>query len=175
MPEKPEILLEETSELLDELVPIVQRSISALEHDSNPLLQHLIQQEIELQEGLLQQVEEMKERIHNHLNPPEPVPQQDEPENRLRVEILRKGKRKGNFAWRVTMPNGEQIHCRFIIDTIIEVIKKLGVERIESLGIKCGLERRNYGSIRDPKGRIKLLKKICNALRITPEIVNHTR
>ena len=108
------------------------------------------------------------------MNPPEPVPEQDELENRLRVEILRKGKRKGNFAWRVTMPNGEQIHCRFIIDTIIEVIKKLGVERIESLGIKCGLERRNYGSIRDLKGRIKLLKEICDGLGIRFKEENFT-
>ena len=78
MPEKPETLLEETSELLGELMPIVQRNIDALQQNPNPLLQHLIDQEIERQEGLLQQVAEMKKRIHDYLNPPKPVPEQAE-------------------------------------------------------------------------------------------------
>ena len=101
MQEKPETLLEETSELLGELIPIVQRSIDALQQNPNPLLQHLqhlIDQEIERQEGLLQQVEEMKKRIHDYLNPPEPVPEQAEPENCLLLEILGKGGRSGNFC-----------------------------------------------------------------------------
>ena len=41
MQEKPETLLEETSELLGELIPIVQRNIDALQQNPNPLLQHL--------------------------------------------------------------------------------------------------------------------------------------
>ena len=36
-----ETLLEETSELLDALIPIVKRSIDALQHDLNPLVKHL--------------------------------------------------------------------------------------------------------------------------------------
>ena len=67
--------------LLDELAPVVQRNIETLQRDSNPLLQHIIQQEVERQEDLLQRIEAMKGRMHVYLNPPENVPQPDEPEN----------------------------------------------------------------------------------------------
>lgn len=40
MQETPETLLEETSELLEALVPIVQRSIGALQHDLHPATPH---------------------------------------------------------------------------------------------------------------------------------------
>ena len=86
MQETPKTLLEETSELLDELTPVVQRNIETLQHDSNPLLQHLIQQEVERQEDLLQRIEAMKGRMHVYLNPPENVPQPDEPEGNLQRE-----------------------------------------------------------------------------------------
>ena len=74
-----ETLLEETSELLDALIPVVQRSIDALQHDLNPLVKHLIQQEIESQKNLLQRIEEMKEKLHDHLNPPEDEQESDLP------------------------------------------------------------------------------------------------
>ena len=187
MPEKPETLLEETSELLGELMPIVQRNIDALQQNPNPLLQHLIDQEIERQEGLLQQVAEMKKRIHDYLNPPKPVPEQAEPENRLLLEILWKGDRSGNFAWRVTMPNGEQINCRYQIETFFEVIKKLGIERVKDLGIKCGdfllvetddvrgVWQKFYAgyyivNVKITKQKIAILQEICDGLGITFEI-----
>ena len=187
MQEKPETLLEETSKLLDALIPIVQRSIDALQQDPTPLLQHLIDQEIERQEGLLQQVAEMKKRIHDYLNPPEPVPEQAEPENRLLLEILWKGNRSGNFAWRVTMPNGEQINCRYQIETFFEVIKKLGIERVKDLGIKCGdfllvetddvrgVWQKFYAgyyivNVKITKQKIAILQEICDGLGITFEI-----
>ena len=169
MKEKPESLLEETSELLDRLMPIMQRSIDALQHDPNPLLQHLTDQEIERQESLLQQVEEMKERIRNHLDPPEPIPEQDEPEDHIRLEILRKGDRSGNSAWRVTMPNGELIQCCYIKDTFDEVIRQIGVERVESLGI----EYRDTIVIRSSNGKRDLLEEICRGLGITLKILDH--
>ena len=68
MQETPETLLEETSDLFDVLIPVVQRSIEALQHNPNLLAQHLIQQEIKHQEGLLQRLEEIKKRLHGHLN-----------------------------------------------------------------------------------------------------------
>ena len=75
MQETPETLLEETSDLLDALRPVVQRGIETLQHNPNPLAQHLIKQEIKHQEGLLEQVAEIKERLHDCLNPPDEVPQ----------------------------------------------------------------------------------------------------
>lgn len=63
-------LLEETSELLDVLMPVVQRSVDALQYNPNPLAQNLIQQEVKCQENLLQQSEKIKERLHDCLNLP---------------------------------------------------------------------------------------------------------
>ena len=95
--------------MLGELIPIVQRSIDALQQNPNPLLQHLqhlIDQEIERQEGLLQQVEEMKK--NSQLLESTGTRSRANEQNRVYCrEILRKRKRSGNFAWRVTMPNGE--------------------------------------------------------------------
>lgn len=193
MPEISETLLEETSELLDELMPIMQRSIDALQQDPNPLLQHLIDmqhligQEIERQEGLLQQVKEMKEKIHNHLNPPEPVPEQDESERVLYPKSSMRGNRSGTGSLRVTMPDGAKIHCRYVIDTFVEVIRKLGIERVESLGIECGKyplietnEMNNSGwrfcdgyyvrHIRDTNKKIAILNKIADRLDVSLKI-----
>ena len=73
MQETPVILLEETFELLDVLIPVLQRNIDALQHESNPLLQHLIQQEIETYQQLLERTEETKDRLQDMLNSQEVV------------------------------------------------------------------------------------------------------
>lgn len=195
MQETPETLLEETSDLLDALAPVVQRGIDALQHDPDPLLQHLIQQEIECQEGLLQRIAEIKERLNSYLNPPENVtqpedvlqpdeqegdlqqegsepdeeiesqetgseeidlpevePEKDDPEetglqeakpeediqllelieidNRLDPPLV------GPLA--VTMPNWEKICRRFGSDTFVEVIEKIGIEKVKSLNLRYG-------------------------------------
>lgn len=75
MPEKTLTLLEETSELIDALMPIMQRSIDALKHDPNPLVQHLIAEEIKHQEDLLEQIAKIKERLQDCLNPPDEAAQ----------------------------------------------------------------------------------------------------
>ena len=138
MPEISETLLEETSELLDELIPIVQKSIGTLEHNSKPVRQDMIDLEIERQENLCQQVKALKERIHNCLKLPEFVPFEDSPEHAVHRMLFPRGNRSGTASWRVTMPDGEQIRCRYIKDTFYEVIKKLGIERVKD----CGIEHR---------------------------------
>ena len=187
MQEIPKILLEQTSDLLDDLIPIVQRGIDALQHTPNPLLQRPIQQEIERQEGLLQRIKELKGKLHDHLNPPEHVPQQDEPRNDLQRKMSPRGNRSGTAALCVTMPDGERIHCRYVIDTFIKVIRKLGVERVESLGIKCrerfliktddvrsgGLKLSdgyNILNVRDTNKKIEILKEIGNRLGVRLKI-----
>ena len=91
--------------LLDELIPVVQRNIDALQHNPNPLLQHLVQQEIERQEDLLQRIEAMKERLNGYLNPredvpqPEDVPEQDEVENDLQQEDSEPGDSEDNVLY----------------------------------------------------------------------------
>ena len=142
MPETPETLLEETSDLLDALIPVVQRSIGALQHAPNPLLQYLIHQEIERQEGLLQQIAEMKERLHDCLNPPEDEQESDLPLTEITggpspVGPLPAGAvRRGNYPLAVTIPHRDlRICCPKGIDTLIKVIKELEIEEVRAFGI----------------------------------------
>ena len=119
-------LLTEASELLGQLIPTLQRSIDSLQQDLNPdevLLQHLLQQEIANQEGLLQWAEEMVGNIQDFLNPEPDYPQDDH---------LRRG------PLHVTMENDEQIHLRFGSRTFVEVIERIGIERIKTLGLTSG-------------------------------------
>ena len=158
MHEAIETLLEKTSDLLDTLIPIVQGSIEALQHNPNPLVQHLIEQEIKRQEGLLQQIAEIKERLHNCLNPPDEVAQPTQshhiiiPEPDLRpdlhsdeiaeIPVLAVGAPPAGAAvlkpypLTVTIPEKDlEISCRYGIDTLIEVIKVLGIEKVRELGL----------------------------------------
>ena len=148
MQETPETLLEETSELLDVLAPVVQRSIEALQHDLNPLLQHLVQQEVEHQEDLLQRIEEIKGRLHDFLNPPEDVPQpENEQESYLPLteitggpspvgQLLPGAASRRRYPLTVTIPDKSLEICRPSgIDTLIEVIKVLRIEEVRALGI----------------------------------------
>ena len=154
MQETPETLLEETSELLEALAPIVQRGIDTLQHDPHPLLQHLIQQEIESQEDLLQRIEDMKERLQEHLNPPENVPQPEvatQPDESSDVDlhpdeitggpspigVLPSGAvRRQPHPLTVTIPGRRlPISLRTGMATLIEVIKVLKIERVRSLDV----------------------------------------
>ena len=141
MQETPEILLEKTSKLLDELTLVLQRNINALQHDSNSLLQ-----EAECYEGLLQQIEQIKETIHDYLSPPEEVPQpeddtqSDKQEDGLQqenMELISAG-RQLRYPLAVTMPDGERICHRYGQDTFVEVIEKLGIKKVKSLHIQFG-------------------------------------
>ena len=137
MPEKSKKLLEETSDLMDKLTPVLQRSIDALQHVPNPLLQHLIQQEIEHQADLLQRIEEMKGRLQEHLNPPdEPLPLTEITGGPAPIGQLPAGAaRRQNYPLAVTMPDGKRICHSEAIDTLIEVIEELGIEKVRTHGI----------------------------------------
>lgn len=146
MQETPETLLEEISELLDELAPVVRRSIGALQHDSHPLLQHLIEEEVKHHAGLLQQIEQIKESLHNHLNPPEEVPDEDEIEDEPLTEITGGPSPVGplpagavvrsSYPLAVDIPDKNlRICCPKAIDTLIKVIEELGIEKIRAFGI----------------------------------------
>ena len=142
MQETPETLRGITSDLLESLAPILQRNIDALqhEHDLNPFLQHRIQQEIEHQKGLLQQMEEVKERLQNYLSVP--VAGREAPESDLRQdEALRQSSYPPGGALGVTMfgreSGTEQIRLSRGAETFVEVIEKIGIERVKDLGIVC--------------------------------------
>lgn len=140
MQETPETLMKITSDLLESLAPILQRNINTLQQDSNPFLQHRIQQEMEHQKGLLQQMEEVKGRLQNYLNVP--ASDQDESEADLRQdEALRRQKYPPGGPLGVTMfgtgSGIEQIRLSTGAETFVEVIKKIGIERVKGLGIVC--------------------------------------
>ena len=144
MEETSETLLEETSELLDALAHVVQRSVEALQHDLNPLVKHLIQQEIGSQEDLLQRIEAMKGRLHSFLNPSEP---ENEEESDLPLTEITGGPspvgvlpagavRRGNYPLEVTiLDRNLRICCPKGIDTLIKVIEELGIEKVRAFGI----------------------------------------
>ena len=140
MQETPEAIMEITSDLLKSLAPILQRNIDTLQQDSNPFLQHRIQQEIEHQKGLLQQMEEVKERLQNYLN----VPASDQdvvPEHDLRNDEIRRQSYPPGGALGVTIfgteSGTEQIRLSMGAETFVEVIEKIGIERVKDLGIVC--------------------------------------
>ena len=109
------------------------------------------------------------------------------PKNDLQREMSSQGNRSGTAALCITMPDGERIHCRYIIDTFIKVIRKLGIERVESLGIKCGKhfliettdvrpgglklgDGYNILNVRDTDKKIAILKEIDNRLGVQLKI-----
>ena len=198
MQETPETLFEETSDLLDALVPLVQRSIDALQHDPNPLLQHLVQQEIESQENLLQQIEEVKQKLHDCLNSPEDDESEDDaqlseitggpsPVGRLPAGAVR----RGNYPIAVTIPDRDlRICCREGIDTLIKVIEEMGIEKVRAFGIMAHgiplVAINNYGPKQTKIGRyyiaantssdtkVEQIKVIAHCLKIEliPKLLN---
>lgn len=139
MQETPETLMGITSDLLESLAPILQRNINALQHDPNPFLQHRIQQEIEHQKGLLQQMAEVKGRLQNYLNVP--ASDQEASERDLRNDEIRRQSYPPGGALGVTMfgteSGTEQIRLSLGAETFVEVIEKIGIERVKDLGIVC--------------------------------------
>ena len=153
MHEIPETLLEETFDLLDALILVVQRSIDALQNDPNPLVQHLIAQEIKRQESLLEQMTEIKKRLRDCLNPSDEVAQPTQSQyldlrpdlhsdEIVEIPVLAVGAPPAGAAVRksypltVTIPGRKSPICkRHAIDTLIEVIKELGIEEVRKLGL----------------------------------------
>ena len=113
-------LLTETSNLLADLEPILQRSISSLKEDLNPqtgMMRCLLQNEIEIQQEVLERVEEIQGRVSNFLNPG--LPEFSDISGPLQVK----------------MPDDEVICRRYASDTFVEVIEKIGIEKVEVLPI----------------------------------------
>ena len=114
----------------------MRRNIDALKHDPNPLLQHLIQQELEDQEDLLQQIEKVKRTVREHLKPPEIEPRSDGSKTYLlQNDTLRRSSYPPGGPLGVTMSDGSQIRRRYGSTTLIEVIKAIGIENVEMIGL----------------------------------------
>lgn len=113
-------LLTETSNLLEDLEPILQRSISSLKEDINPqtgMMRCLLQAEIEIQQEVLERVEEMHGRVSDFLDPE--LPEFPEISGPLRV----------------TMSYGTVICRRYGSDTFVEAIEEIGIEKVKRLPI----------------------------------------
>ena len=110
-------LLTETSNLLADLEPILQRSISSLKEDLNPqtgMMRCLLQNEIEIQQEVLERVGEILGRVSDVLTPDLPLEE---------------------FGpLRITMPDGHVICRRYGSDTFVEVIERIGIEKV---AVRC--------------------------------------
>ena len=130
----PETLLEESSELLDDLIPILQSSIDSLQSDLNPeqtVLQKLLGQEIDRQEELLLKAEDVNDKLLNHLNQTEDEAAEDEPQEDVPQRV-----RRQDYPLAVTMSDEERICLKKGSWTLAKVIEKLGVERVMALDIE---------------------------------------
>ena len=168
MQETPESLLEITSALLESLAIILQRNIDALQNDHHPLLQHRIQQEIEHQKGLLQKMEEVKERLQNYLNAPEP---DRDPDPDLRQdEALRRQSYPLGGPLGVTMfgteIGTEQIRLSTGAKTLVLAIEKIGVEDVRDLGLICRgvplIDTTDHPGINQRKSGIYFIATSCS-------------
>ena len=127
----PQILLEDTSKLLDDLMPVLQSSIDSLQSDLNPeetVLQRLLEQEIDRQEELLLRAEDVNDKILDHLNLAEDESMEDEPQEDEPQQV-----RRQDYPLAVTMPNGERICLKKGSWTLARVIDRIGVERVMGL------------------------------------------
>ena len=166
MQETPEGLLEITSALLESLAIILQRNIDALQNDHHPLLQHRIQQEIEHQQGLLQQMEEVKERLQNYLNAPEP----DRDPDLRQDEALRRQSYPPGGPLGVTMfgteIGTEQIRLSTGAKTLVLAIEKIGVEDVRDLGLICRgvplIDTTDHPGINQRKSGIYFIATSCS-------------
>ena len=150
---------------------------------------------------MLQQIVEMNERLHNYLNPPEEIPDEDEVENEPLTEItggpspvgtLPAGAvRRQSYPLAVTMPDRNlRICCRKAIDTLIKVIEELGVGKVRAFGIMSHgiplIAINNYGPEQKPLGiyyiagnsstdtKVEQIKVIaqCLNIKLIPEQLN---
>ena len=122
MRDAPDTLIKETSNLLEEIIPVLSGNIQILQNDLNPqggMLQYLLQKEIELQKSLLQRTRELNEKVDQYLNS---QPTEDHLDPRM-----------GPIT--VVMSDGKQICCRFGSDTFVKVIEEIGIERVKELGM----------------------------------------
>lgn len=129
----PEILLKKASELLDDLIPVLQSSIESLQSDLNPeetVLQKLLEQEIDRQEELLLKAEEVNDGLLGYLDSAEDEQTEDEPQ----VDLLQRVRRQ-DYPLAVTMPENERVCLKRGSWTLAKVVEKLGVEKVRALGI----------------------------------------
>ena len=123
MQQNPDTLINEISNLLEEIIPVLDRNIQMLQNDINPqggALQYLLQQEIENQVELLKRTRELQESVEGHLKP--------EPSIRL-------ARRRFNGDINVIMEDGQEICHSRASETFAEVIEKIGLERVKNLDL----------------------------------------
>ena len=132
----PESLLKETSELLDDLIPVLQSSIDSLQNDLNPeetVLQKLLEQEIDRQEELLLRAEEVNDKLLEHLNLEDDEPTEDGLQEDISQQV-----RRQDYPLSVTISDEKPICLKKGSWTLARVIDRLGIERVMGLGIMSG-------------------------------------
>ncbi len=123
-----ETLINETSDLLDDIIPILNKYIHMLKDDVNPqggALQYLLKQEIETLDSLIQRTKEVNENVKRYLKSEPPI---ESPKPTIPTR-----RHAGNLT--VIMEDGQEICHSRVSETFVEVIEKIGVEKVKTLGI----------------------------------------
>lgn len=106
--------LTQLRELLEKLIPLLQEDISTLKQEASrqePLIQRLLQREIEEREALILRLKETVEQLSCPIDPPD------------RPDIT------------VIMPEGEIFEETKVVDTFIKTIENIGIGKVKELGI----------------------------------------
>ena len=179
MQERPETLINQTSDLLEEIIPTLDRNIQMLRNDVNPeggVLQYLLQQEIKNQESVLRRTKELKVEINRYLNP-EPI------------DIF-SHQPVGDVT--VIMADREQICRPKVSKTLVEAIERIGIEKVKSLKIEhCSIpiittfNHPKYIQVRSgdyfimtnssTDKKIEQLKEIKRRLNLNIEVIDNRR
>ncbi len=128
MRQNPDALINETSNLLEEIIPVLNQNIQMLENDVNPqggAVQYLLKQEIESLNSLLQRTKEVNENVKRHLKSEPPV---EPPRSRIPTR-----RHAGDLT--VIMEDGQEICHSRVSETFVKVIEKIGVEKVKTLDI----------------------------------------
>ena len=106
--------LTQIRELLEKLIPLLQEDVSTLKQEASrqePLIQRLLQREIEEREALIPRLKEGVKHLSCPIDPPD------------RPDIT------------VIMFDGEIIEEAKVVDTFIKAIEEIGIEKVKELNI----------------------------------------
>ena len=103
-------------ELLEKLIPLLQEDVSTLKQEASrqePLIQRLLQREIEAREALIPELKEGVKQLKSPIPPSSPV----------------------NGPITVIMPDGERIEEKTAIGALEKTIKMIGIEKVKSADV----------------------------------------
>lgn len=106
--------LTQLRKLLEKLIPLLQEDVSTLKQEASrqqPLIQRLLQREIQEREVLILQLKETVKQLSCSIDPPD----------------------RGDIT--VIMPDGQIFEEPKVVDTFIKTIENIGIKKVKELDI----------------------------------------